>query len=88
MLNPRKNGPGFFPLLAAFSAVLLHQLKDLSCPENNKQAACGRPTVSASNELFKILPTSYLNSHISHFFPFHCLTLSLLFSLVSVSGIF
>lgn len=25
----------------------------------NKQAVCGHPTVSASNYLFKILPTSY-----------------------------
>lgn len=64
-LNPgKKKGPRFF----SSTTVQFNQLKDSSCPENNKQAVCGRPTLSASNELFKILPPSYLKSHIARFF--------------------
>lgn len=62
--KPKKKGPGF----CSSTTVQFNQLKDSSCPENNKQAVCGRPTLSASNELFKILPPSYLKSHIARFF--------------------
>lgn len=60
----KKKSPGF----CSSTTVQFNQLKDSSCPENDKQAVCCRPTLSASNELFKILPPSYLKSHIARFF--------------------